>query len=158
MAAQKDISEPRSSLTVANAALRSRVTTLPQHTATTDTFHTSSTIIAAPPSLKDRGSIELSRHQQQHMFSSLNAIFERAEEAEGGVGVSELRAVSETDDDNGRFENKVNALKDVRGILDQMWWGNSDFLITAAEVLADGSRDRTSSRTENLLRASLICI
>lgn len=75
------------------------------------------------------------------MFSSLNAVFERAEEAEGGVGVNELRAASDIAHDHGTREDQLRALKDVRGILDQMWWCNSNFLVTAAEVLADGSRD-----------------
>ncbi|KAI9715185.1 MAG: hypothetical protein M1812_006164 [Candelaria pacifica] len=141
MAAHDDISEPSSLAIAANATSGSNVATLTRHTTATKSPHCSSSITSASPSLKDRGTVRLSQSQQQQMFSSLNAIFERAEEAEGGVGVSELRAVSEPADANGRFENKLDALKDVRGVLDQMWWGNSDFLVTAAEVLADGSRD-----------------
>jgi hypothetical protein len=91
------------------------------------------------------GQPQLSEEEQEVMFSTLEAIFQRAEEAEGGVGVSELRAVS-TDGEEGRTGGvrNVEALRDVRGILDQMWWSESKFMTRTAEVLADGSRDRTS--------------
>ncbi|KAI9755590.1 MAG: hypothetical protein M1835_000804 [Candelina submexicana] len=141
MAAQNDISKPSWSGTTANATPGSNVAPFIQGSATTNTTHISTPTTAASLGLKDRGITELSKTQQQQMFSSLNAIFERAEESEGGVGVRELRPVSDTADDDGRFDHRLEALRDVRGTLDQMWWCNSDFLVTAAEVLADGSRD-----------------
>lgn len=87
--------------------------------------------------------LKLSQKEQEEMFSSLEAIFHRAEEVEGGVGVGELRAVFEHADESSRAGYKdVDALRNVRGILDQMWWSESTFVVSAAEVLANGSRDR----------------
>ncbi|KAI9820212.1 MAG: hypothetical protein M1827_005834 [Pycnora praestabilis] len=78
---------------------------------------------------------------QKRMYSSLNAVFERAEEAEGGVGVSELRTFL---DEDGHGEGGVTVLESltcVRRVLDQMWWSGSQFLSSATEVLADASRE-----------------
>lgn len=87
--------------------------------------------------------LQLSHEEQKRMFSSLEAVFQRAEEAEGGVGVGELQAVFKHADESSRAGYKdVEALRNVRGILDQMWWSDSEFMASAAEVLADGSRDR----------------
>ncbi|KAI9700816.1 MAG: hypothetical protein M1836_002185 [Candelina mexicana] len=141
MAAQNDISKPSRSGTTANATPGSNVTPFVQGSAATNTTHIPTPTTSASLGLKDRGITELSKTQQQQMFSSLYAIFERAEESEGGVGVRELRPVSDTADYDGRYDHRLEALRDVRGTLDQMWWCNSDFLVTAAEVLADGSRD-----------------
>jgi hypothetical protein len=108
--------------------------------------------LAAPglqpfPLTDNIGRLQISNEEQQAMFSTLEAIFQRAEEVEGGVGVSELRAVSTDVDEEYRTSGRrnVEALRDVRRILDQMWWSDSEFMTKAAEVLADGSRDRTSS-------------
>ncbi|KAH0537223.1 hypothetical protein FGG08_005965 [Glutinoglossum americanum] len=104
--------------------------------------------LAAPglqplPRTDNIGSSQLSREEQEVMFSTLEAIFQRAEEAEGGVGVSELRPLSTDVDEEYRTSGgrNVDALRGVRNILDQMWWSESEFMTKAAEVLADGSRD-----------------
>ncbi|KAI9881301.1 MAG: hypothetical protein M1830_005588 [Pleopsidium flavum] len=90
-------------------------------------------------SLKDP---KIPHEKQKRMFSTLEAIFQRAEEAEGGVGVGELQAVFEHADESSRAGYRdVEALSNVRGILNQMWWSDSEFIASAAEVLADGSRD-----------------
>ncbi|KZF22795.1 ARM repeat-containing protein [Xylona heveae TC161] len=80
-----------------------------------------------------------SHEEQRKMLSTLEAIFQRAEEVEGGIGIGELRDSSLPAGDGS--DHKVEALRDVRGILDQMWWSGSAFLVRSAEVLADGSRN-----------------
>ena len=88
------------------------------------------------------------------MLATLEAIFQRAEEAEGGVGVGELRSFP---GEEGALEaydgrSRVDTLTNVRGILDQMWLSDSDFMEGAAEVLADGSREREPAWTVQLPR------
>ena len=78
------------------------------------------------------------------MLATLEAIFQCAEEVEGGVGVRELQGSSI--DDEGYEDlsgwSKTRALARVKDILHQMWSTDSQFLTRAAEVLADGSRHR----------------
>jgi hypothetical protein len=80
------------------------------------------------------------------MFSELEALFEQAEDTEGGVGIGELRPridVGEQDESSpGR--KTVEALRNVRSILDQMWQSESRFISRAAEIMADASRERKS--------------
>jgi hypothetical protein len=88
----------------------------------------------------------LGQEAQQRMFRRLEAIFQTAEEFEGGVGVAELRNVPaeeyEQDEPSPAIEARnVEALKEVRSILDQMWWSESGFLVNVAEVMADASRE-----------------
>lgn len=95
-------------------------------------------------SLPPRNGPCISNVEQKQMFSQLEAIFQQAEEFEGGVGVSELRSRPGYDDQNERAapRNHVEALRDARAILDQMWWSDSSYIIRAAEILADASRER----------------
>ncbi|KAH0562703.1 hypothetical protein GP486_002634, partial [Trichoglossum hirsutum] len=87
------------------------------------------------PPVANAGRPQLSKEEQEAMFSTLEAIFQRAEEVEGGVGVSELRALSTDADEEFRTSGRrnVEALRDVRRILDQMWWSDSEFMAKAAE-------------------------
>ena len=80
------------------------------------------------------------------MFSELEAVFEQAEDTEGGVGIGELRPRIEPgeQDESSPGRKTVEALKNVRSILDQMWQSESRFIARAAEIMADASRDRKS--------------
>jgi hypothetical protein len=87
------------------------------------------------------------------MLRALENVIRNAEEAEGGVGISELRSPEPEDDreEELRSDRKTVVLGEIRSILDQMWWSESSFLIRAAEVLADGSRERKDSLRVSLL-------
>jgi hypothetical protein len=94
--------------------------------------------------LGERNRLQIPVEEQRIMLSRLEAVFESAEENEGGVGVSELRSWS-VDDDASSENNalsRVESLRRVAGILNQMWASNSAFLERSAEVLADASRQR----------------
>ncbi len=94
---------------------------------------------ALAKSLRD---LELSKENKEQMFSSLGAIFQRAE-AEGVGDFGELGVIFEHADRISRAGHRdVDALRNVKNILHQMWWSNSDFMTQAAQVLADASRDR----------------
>lgn len=75
----------------------------------------------SPPSLSARGAESLSAEEQTNLFSSLQDAFRNSE---------------------GGGEAGIEALKDVRAILDKLWQGNSEYLVQAADVLANGSRNR----------------
>lgn len=83
--------------------------------------------------------------KNKSMFSALEAIFRQADLREAGIHVDLglLHAIFERADqsDQSGYQD-VEALRSVRGILDQMWWRGSEAMSTAATVLADGSRDR----------------
>jgi hypothetical protein len=90
--------------------------------------------------LGERSRLQIPLEKQSAMLATLEAVFESAEEAEGGIGVSELRSWS-VDSDLGELP-RVESLRRVTDILNQMWASNSGFLDRSAEVLADASRKR----------------
>ncbi|KAI9893714.1 MAG: hypothetical protein M1814_005930 [Vezdaea aestivalis] len=117
---------------------------------------------AAPlqsPRLPKRSGPPKSDEEQRQMFAELEAIFQQAEDAQGGVGVSELRPNPEYDDDEkeqaGSRKN-VQALRETRQILDQMWWSGSSYMARAAEIMADASRDRMFKNPIRLARQFVI--
>ncbi|KAI9804849.1 MAG: hypothetical protein M1825_001218 [Sarcosagium campestre] len=80
--------------------------------------------------------------EEKKMFRALESIFDRAQQVDGVYTPPDLRAASNNDvGDPQSLGTRVNCLRDVREILDQMWWLNSQFTVSAAQVLADGSRD-----------------
>lgn len=76
---------------------------------------------ASPPCLPARGVETLSADEQTSLFSSLQDAFKDSESG-GDAG-------------NG-------ALKNIRVVLDKLWEYNSEYLVQAADVLANGSRSR----------------
>lgn len=71
----------------------------------------------SPPSLPAGGTEPLSAEEQANLFLSLQDAFRNSEGAD-------------------------EALKDVRAILDKLWQSNSEYLVQAADILANGSRNR----------------
>lgn len=88
--------------------------------------------------------LKMSENGPKQIFSSLGAIFRRAEKENDVVLVDEFRTVFEEADDDSRVGNRdVEALKFTKGLLDQLWESRSRYIASVAEVLADASRDRT---------------
>ena len=114
----------------------------PHHTSDPPTSRTSTIQDASELGAQQQDCIP--QRKQRAMLATLEAIFQCAEEGEGGVGVSELQSWSI--DDEGYEDlsgwSKTRALARVKDILHQMWSTDSQFLTRAAEVLADGSRHR----------------
>ena len=77
------------------------------------------------------------------MFSALEAIFRQAEQEEGVVYLNELGTVFEEADARCKAGYiDVEALRNAKGILHTLWESHSRYLVDAANVLADASRDR----------------
>lgn len=83
-----------------------------------------SELAAGPPGLSARGTEPLQTEEQKTLFSSLQEAVNNSENGD---------------------EAAVAALKGVRAILDRLWKCNSDYLVKAADVLANGSRNREFS-------------
>lgn len=97
------------------------------------------------PSLPTRGSENVPPEEQMSMLRSLHSLLRRTgEEKEGKCfDLKELHASFDQADADARRERRdLNALENVRVILLRLWRCNSDNLLQAAEVLADGSRER----------------
>lgn len=97
-------------------------------------------------SLLDRGTETLSLEEQEKMFRALSLVIENAEAAaEGGnaFDLKELHAsLEQADADARRGRRDSESLQSVVKILNQLWASDSEFLAQAAEVLANGSRER----------------
>lgn len=98
------------------------------------------------PSLSSRDTEPLSPEDQEKMFRALRTVIENAEgtaEAGNAFDLKELHASLElADADARRGRRDSESLQGVLKILNQLWASNSQFLAQAAEVLANGSRDR----------------
>ena len=79
-----------------------------------------SELTALPPCLSAGGTETLQAEEQENLFHSLQEISRNFREGD---------------------EASVEALKDARTILDRLWECNSDYLVQAANDLANGSRD-----------------
>lgn len=97
-------------------------------------------------SLPSRDTETIDSEEQEMMFRSLKSIIERVEgttEAAGSFDLKELHASLEQGDaDARRGRRDLESLRSVRTIIDRLWSCNSPYLAQAAEVLANGSRDR----------------
>jgi hypothetical protein len=97
-------------------------------------------------SLSDRGAETLTLEEQEKMFRALSAIIENAEaaaEAGNAFDLKELHAsLEQADADARRGRRDPESLHSVLKLLNQLWASNSDFLAQAAEILANGSRER----------------
>ncbi|KAJ5890690.1 uncharacterized protein N7473_006918 [Penicillium subrubescens] len=96
-------------------------------------------------SLSDRGSETLSLEEHEKMFRALSLVIENAESAaESGnaFDLKELHAsLEQADADARRGRRDVESLQSVLEILNKLWASNSEFLVQAAEVMANGSRE-----------------
>ncbi|PGH02394.1 hypothetical protein GX51_04702 [Blastomyces parvus] len=96
----------------------------------------------SPPSAHPRDGPKLPREEEEEMFRALQAIFQAAEEEDGNFNVKGLlNSLEEADEDTRHGKRNVNALKGVRDNLGLLWRSRSDYMVQAAEVLANGSRD-----------------
>jgi hypothetical protein len=97
-------------------------------------------------SLSERGTETLSLEEQEKMFRALSLVFENAEnaaEAGNAFDLKELHAsLEQADADARRGRRDPESLQSVLEILNQLWVSDSEFLAQAAEVLANGSRER----------------
>lgn len=97
-------------------------------------------------SLSDRGSETLSLDEQEKMFRALSLVIENAEnaaEAGNAFDLKELHAsLEQADADSRRGRRDAESLQSVLEMLNQLWASNSEFLVQAAEVMANGSRER----------------
>ncbi|KAJ5175473.1 uncharacterized protein N7482_001350 [Penicillium canariense] len=97
------------------------------------------------PSLTTQGTERLDLEAQEKMFRVLKTVIEKADgaaEAGNAFDLKELHAsLEQADADARRGRRDPESLKVVLKALEQLWVSNSEFLVQAAEVLANGSRD-----------------
>lgn len=86
--------------------------------------------------------------EQQDMFRELRDIIEKAlevDEAGNSFDLKELHAsLEEADANTKRGRRDADTLQSVSATLQKLWACNSEYLVQAAEIIADGSRDRES--------------
>ena len=86
--------------------------------------------------------------EQQEMFRGLREIIEKAQavdEAGNRLDLKELHAsLEEADANTKRGRRDADTLQSVNATLQKLWACNSDYLVQATEIIADGSRDRRS--------------
>lgn len=96
-----------------------------------------------PPRTETIGSEE-----QQEMFRGLREIIEKAQavdEAGNSFDLKELHAsLEEADANTKRGRRDADTLQSVNATLQKLWACNSEYLVQATEIIADGSRDRGS--------------
>ncbi|OJD15793.1 hypothetical protein AJ78_03973 [Emergomyces pasteurianus Ep9510] len=96
----------------------------------------------SPPSAPDRDGPKLLKEEEEEMFRALQTIFQTAEEEDTNFDVQGLlKALGDADEDARRGRRNINTLKGVRDNLGLLWRSGSDYMVQAAEVLANGSRD-----------------
>ncbi|KKZ63048.1 hypothetical protein EMCG_02549 [[Emmonsia] crescens] len=96
----------------------------------------------APPFAPHRDGPKLPKEEEEEMFRALQAIFQTAEEEEENFDVKGLlNALGEANEDARLGQRNMNTLKGVRDNLGLLWRSGSDYMVQAAEVLANGSRD-----------------
>lgn len=91
---------------------------------------------------------------QKAWMQTIIDMFELSEESEPEEVDDEAESAPvDMEAQNARTER----LKTILPALDRLWWASSDFMADAAEKLADGSRDRTSSCLLDLPRCTCNC-
>ncbi|KAF4760106.1 hypothetical protein HAV15_007399 [Penicillium sp. str.  len=82
---------------------------------------------------------------QQEMFHELRDIIEKAQEVDdagNSFDLKELHASLEEADANAkRGRRDADTLRSVSATLQKLWASNSEYLVQATEIIADGSRD-----------------
>ncbi|KXG53895.1 Armadillo-like helical [Penicillium griseofulvum] len=80
--------------------------------------------------------------EQQEMFRGLQEIIEKAQDVGNSFDLKELHAsLEEADANEKRGRRDAETLQTVRATLQKLWDCNSEYLVQAAEVIANGSRD-----------------
>jgi hypothetical protein len=97
-------------------------------------------------SLPSRDTETIESDEQVKMVAALKGIIENPEgaaEAGSSFDLKELHAsLEQADADAPRGRRILENLQSVRTIIDRLWSCSSDYLVQAAEILANGSRDR----------------
>ncbi|OJJ33138.1 hypothetical protein ASPWEDRAFT_115725 [Aspergillus wentii DTO 134E9] len=102
-----------------------------------------SELTASPPSLAPGGTEALSVDEQKALYSSLQALvkrFEEGDEDESKIDLKEIHASLEQETGAGC---NYKTLQSVRIILEKLWKCRSDYLVSASELLANGSRNQS---------------
>lgn len=100
-----------------------------------------------PASLPPRGQETISQEEQENLLRALQTAIENVQgttEAGNGFELKELHSSLEQAADTRPNQRYLEVAQNVRSILDQLWSSNSELLTQAAEILANGSRDRKS--------------
>lgn len=86
--------------------------------------------------------------EQQEMFHELRDIIEKAQEVDEAGNSFDLKEIhaslEEADTKTKCGRRDVDTLQSVKATLQKLWACNSDYLVQATEIIADGSRDRES--------------
>lgn len=85
------------------------------------------------------------RKDQKVEMQSILDIFQLDEDLPDGKGGSELEANGDQSVDREDEKRRTERLRGICPALDRIWWTSSEYIIEAAERLADGSRDRKSA-------------
>ena len=96
-------------------------------------------------SLLSRDAETIDSDEQKKMFLSLKSVIENAEgtaEAGSSFDLKELHASLEQADADARRGRNLETLQSVHTTIQRLWSCNSEYLVQAAEILANGSRDR----------------
>ena len=90
----------------------------------------------------------INAEEQQEMFRELRDIIEKAQEVEeagNSLNLKELHASLEEADANTKCgQRDAGTLQSVSATLKKLWACNSEYLVQATEIIANGSRDRGS--------------
>lgn len=99
-------------------------------------------------SLSARGTEDVDLEEQQVMFRALRDIVEEAQEVDeagNNFDLKELHAsLEEADAITKRGRRDAETLQSVVDTLNKLWTCNSEYLVQATEIIANGSRDRES--------------
>jgi hypothetical protein len=99
-------------------------------------------------SLPARGAEAVDSEEQQGMFRALRDIIEKAQESDeagNNFDLQELHAsLEESDATTRRGRRDAETLQSVIDTLNKLWTCNSEYLVQATEIIANGSRDRES--------------
>lgn len=86
--------------------------------------------------------------EQQEMFRELRDIIEKAQEVDDAGNSFDLKglhaSLEEADANAKRGRRDADTLQSVSATLQKLWACNSEYLVQATEIIADGSRDRGS--------------
>jgi hypothetical protein len=102
-----------------------------------------SALIGPAQSAPERVPLSLQPEEQLEMFRALQDVLLKAEENEGTFGVHELlSSLEQAEVDSQGGQRNRNSLQAVSSTLDKLWQSRSQYMVQAAQALADASRDR----------------
>jgi uncharacterized phage infection (PIP) family protein YhgE len=97
-------------------------------------------------SLPAQGTEVVELEEQKIMFRALRDVIEKAQEVDeagNNFDLKELHAsLEEAEATTKRGRRDVETLQSVLDTLNKLWTCNSEYLVQATEIIANGSRDR----------------